>query len=369
MYPLTDQQIDFILRDIKARGVEMEDLQLNLLDHLCCIIEQELEPGGDFESFYKKTIPRFFKKELKEIEEETRYLLTFKHYYAMKKTMIITGTASVAAFITGSLFKVMHWPGAGILLVLGMGITSLFFLPLLFILKTRDKSSPREKLIIGIGSLIGILLCLATLFTVQHWPGGSNGVLWLSAIGLAVFVLIPVYFFTGIRNPDSRLNTIVTSIVLLGASGLLFSMINLRPSLRTIEVKMMNYLQTEDILKKGLAHSTLSPEAENINVLCEKAKQLILQDDTPNGIIPADYEKQNVLVEEHNLGLGFYDPSPGLQVVNELKAAIDKYNTHSESKIPLEFSLLNIPAAKLGAYSNYAVLNAISQVQMYLALK
>ncbi len=63
MYILSEQQIDFILNDIKIRGVEMEDLQLNLLDHICCIVEYELEPGGNFEHFYQKTIPRFFKKD------------------------------------------------------------------------------------------------------------------------------------------------------------------------------------------------------------------------------------------------------------------------------------------------------------------
>src|SRR5437868_10804632 len=113
MYTLSNQQIDHILNDIKLRGVEMEDLQLNLLDHLCCIIESELDRGEDFESFYQKTIPKFFKKELKEIEDETHLLLTFKNYYAMKKTMIVSGTISVTAFILGSFFKLQHWPGAG----------------------------------------------------------------------------------------------------------------------------------------------------------------------------------------------------------------------------------------------------------------
>src|ERR1051325_2086139 len=98
MYTLNEQQIDFILRDIKSRGVEMEDLQVSLLDHICCIIECELEPDGDFESFYRKIIPKFFKKELREIEEETILLLTFKNYYSMRKTMMITGTASVVGF-------------------------------------------------------------------------------------------------------------------------------------------------------------------------------------------------------------------------------------------------------------------------------
>nr|MBA3971701.1 hypothetical protein [Bacteroidota bacterium] len=119
MYTLSEKQIDFILNDIKIRGVEMEDLQLNLLDHICCLIECELEPDGDFENFYQTIIQRFFEKELKEIEEETILLLTFKNYYAMKKAMIRTGFVSAIATIFGSIFKLMHWPGAGPLLVLG----------------------------------------------------------------------------------------------------------------------------------------------------------------------------------------------------------------------------------------------------------
>lgn len=64
MYQLSDKQIDHILNDIGARGVEMESLQQNLLDHICCIIENNLEENGDFESFYKKTIQTFYKDAL-----------------------------------------------------------------------------------------------------------------------------------------------------------------------------------------------------------------------------------------------------------------------------------------------------------------
>jgi len=39
MYRISDTQIDFILNDIRARGVEMESLQQNLLDHICYIIK------------------------------------------------------------------------------------------------------------------------------------------------------------------------------------------------------------------------------------------------------------------------------------------------------------------------------------------
>ena len=112
MYQLTDKQIDFILDDIRARGVKLDSLQQSLLDHVCCIIEQNLEANGDFESFYRNTIQLFYKKELAEIEEETLLLLKFKHYYSMKRIMLFSGSFGVAGFIIGSLFKIMHWPGA-----------------------------------------------------------------------------------------------------------------------------------------------------------------------------------------------------------------------------------------------------------------
>src|SRR5690349_19144660 len=148
MYCLSEKQIDYILNDICARGVKMEELQQNLLDHVCCIIEHNLEENGDFEHFYSTTIKTFYKKELREIEEETILLLTFKNYYNMKKAMIISGTFSAATFIIGSFFKVMHWPGAAVLLFSGIIIFCFMFLPLMLILKMKEMSKVKDKLLL-----------------------------------------------------------------------------------------------------------------------------------------------------------------------------------------------------------------------------
>jgi len=146
MYRISDQQIDYILSDIGARGVEMESLQQNLLDHICCIIENNLEENGDFESFYKKTIHTFYKHELWEIEEETLLLLTYKNYYTMKKIMINSGIAAATFFIIGSFFKFMHWPGASLLILLGMAIGALIYLPLLFLFKKTKRQKAEQNL-------------------------------------------------------------------------------------------------------------------------------------------------------------------------------------------------------------------------------
>jgi len=222
MYCISDEQVEYIFNDIRRHGVEMEDLQYNLLDHICCIIEHNLEDGDDFESFYQQTIRQFYKNELKEIEEETINLLTFKNYYAMKKLMIISGASAAIILLIGSLFKLAHWPGAGVLFVTGMVLFSLIFLPLLFVLKTKEAGSARDKVVLTTGTLVGILYCLSALFLVMHWPGAR--IMQFSTLILSFFVLLPLYFFNGIRKPEARLNTIITTIILVGVLGVQFLM-------------------------------------------------------------------------------------------------------------------------------------------------
>jgi hypothetical protein len=372
MYTLSEQQLEFILRDIKSRGVEMEDLQISLLDHICCIIECELEPDGDFESFYRKTIPRFFKKELREIEEETILLLTFKNYYAMRKTMIITGTTSVVGFTIGSFLKIMHWPGANVLLLLGITVASLVFLPLLFILKTKEANSGRDKIVLGVGTFFGMLISLATLFKVLHWPWANN--MWLASLGILFFIFLPLYFFTGIRNPETKINTITSSMLILFAGGLLFTLTNLRPSKVVVKNNMEAYIQSEELLKRMQSNvkDSITSSALYAEIFgdCQKIKELILQDETGLKSVPAnrgdDYEA--IFFPEGGLGQEFYDGGEGAQLLSDLKTAVVKFNgSNSSAQIPVSHSVLDIDMSKIGQHTNLSVLNSMVRIQMFLA--
>ena len=65
MVRVSDEQVDFILHEIEARGVTIEDLQYNLLDHMCCIIENEMSETDDFDQFFQRLLPRFFNDNLR----------------------------------------------------------------------------------------------------------------------------------------------------------------------------------------------------------------------------------------------------------------------------------------------------------------
>ena len=55
---------------------------------------------------------------MKEIQEETLYSVDTK-YRNMKNTMKISGVAGTIMFGFAAMFKIQHWPGAGILMSLG----------------------------------------------------------------------------------------------------------------------------------------------------------------------------------------------------------------------------------------------------------
>lgn len=271
MYVLTDEQIAFILEEIRRNGIESEELQLDLLDHICCVIETEMLPDTNFDEFYRSIIPRFYKRELKEIQEETQLLLTFKNYYAMKKVMIISGAFSAFTFTAGSLFKIMHWPGASLLFQAGIVFFCLLFLPILSILKVKEQKQRKDKLLIGIATLFAIVVCLATLFRVMHWPFAN--ILWSSSLGMLFFLFLPIYFFGGIRNPETKTNTIISSILILTAGVLLFILTNLRSS-HSSEEAVFN---SDDQL---LASYTYLSEQRSSDSLSENQQLLIKKADT-----------------------------------------------------------------------------------------
>jgi hypothetical protein len=374
MYSLSDKQIDYILNDISARGVEMESLQLNLHDHVCCIIEQNLEENGDFESFYQKTIKTFYKDALWEIEEETILLLTFKNYYVMKKIMIMSGTFSAAAMIFGILFKFMHWPGASALIILGIGSSSIIFLPLLFVLKSKDSHQTKDKIILGIGILAGILLSLSILFKVMHWPYVM--VLGYASVILIGLVLLPIFFITGIKNPENKINTIAISIVMIMVCGLWLTLVVSPKGMKAIRIKNTTvFLINEqivanekklckDLLKSDSVKNETQKLTTQIVEICDQLKSSIVLAETGVSSIPEDFDAKDLCI-----GNSSFDNYQQDKIV-KLNNLIKDYNTKADSK-PLN-KIITIdpdrnkfdPSYKYYNGTNAEVLNQLTQIQL-----
>lgn len=371
MYSLNEHQIDFILDDIKKNGIGIEDLQLNLLDHICCIIENNLEENGDFEQFYFKTIRTFYKKELVEIEEETKALLIFKNYYKMKKVMLVSGIWASLVLSSGIVFKFLYWPGASVQIILGIFTLSFIYLPLLFILKIKEKKAKNDKVLIGFASIVTISMCIAILFKMQHWPGAN--MLALISIGVLLLLFLPVYFFTGIRNPETKLNTIVTSTLIVSGIGLFLTLArspygtriqNLR-STGTF-VRNDQIYRTEEKFVDSLSivnrnENQISQLGISIRSLCEELKSYVLESEIGAPEIDIDFESKNMIIGDNLSENYFLHNLEAHQKLMNLKKMIEQYNVLALQKIPVELTVLDEREDKV-----IKALNDFVQIQMYV---
>ncbi|MCB0429756.1 MAG: hypothetical protein H6585_07615 [Flavobacteriales bacterium] len=233
MHNVTDAEIDFILNDIKARGIVTEELRHNLLDHICCILEQEMPEGTAFEVFYHRIIQRFFTRELSELQRETDQLMRFKNFYAMKNTMKYTGFFSALLILLGGVFKINHMLGANVLFVLGMVTFSLIFLPLLLTLKMRDGGQGKDNVVFAVGLIIGMTASMGVMFKLMHWPFAN--ILMQGSLGALILVYAPLYLTTRLREPEKRFNAIVSSVLMLAGGGMLLGLTNTHLSYNVTE--------------------------------------------------------------------------------------------------------------------------------------
>ncbi len=171
MYCLSDQEVDFILKDIVARGIITEDLQYNLLDHICIIIEQNLGQEEDCKEFYFSVIKTFYTHELSEIEEETRILSTYKNHLVLNRMQFffLLFSIFIGPFIAYNILWIdMNWQSTRWYIPIEIwGNTLAYalwpFLIFLVIFLTPEKYEPlipkKSTILLGMKPFIKIIPC------------------------------------------------------------------------------------------------------------------------------------------------------------------------------------------------------------------
>lgn len=86
---LKDSQIEQIEQDLKARGITYDPLLDDLLDHICCEVEEQMENGLVFMDAYHLVISTFEKRGFEDLNKETTTLLNYSTMF--KNTFIVTG--------------------------------------------------------------------------------------------------------------------------------------------------------------------------------------------------------------------------------------------------------------------------------------
>jgi hypothetical protein len=99
---------------------------------------------------------------------------------------------SLGLFFLGNLFKTIHWPGGGVLLILGLILMSLFFL---FVKKTAGE----KKWLGWFMSFTLSLSFVSLMFKLQHWEGAS--MLYYAATSLIIILSVLTYYHRNLFRP------------------------------------------------------------------------------------------------------------------------------------------------------------------------
>ncbi len=261
MAELTEKEIRRLSREIQRQGLTYTELQQELLDHLCCDVEAEMEEGLEFIKALEKVRKGMGEERVQQIQEETLLLINQK-YRMMKKFMYILGIIAPAMLITGTVFKTQHWFGAGILLTLSLFMLGAIYLPVFVMVKIRDTRKEGKKVNMPMyiaGLIAGIIFIAGAMFKIQHWPG-AGVMIMLSGI-VTVLIFIPILVIQAVKDKENQVQNFTLLIFVLCFVAITFMMYALRVS--------KNVLTAFTVAAEGHVASAEIVEARNASYLGE----------------------------------------------------------------------------------------------------
>lgn len=222
MYSLDKKQVEIIEADVQLAGITFSHLSDDLVDHICCEIESLMDKGQDFKQAYEKVKKQAGISALKKIEESTKLLID-KKYRLMKTTMKVTGIISLIMLGLATVFKIMHWPGSGIGFVLGFTLLFMVFFPLA-VFTNFVYANKKKNLFLHIAALIGgMIFMIGVMYKIMHWPG--SGVMIMIGYIFILLLFLPTLLMVQIKKAKSGKDKFIFilgtfSIIIYGFSNM-----------------------------------------------------------------------------------------------------------------------------------------------------
>jgi drug/metabolite transporter (DMT)-like permease len=213
---LSLDQVRVIERHVQSEGITYSHLEYDLLDHICCDIEDRMRSGITFNEAYQSVRQDIGSQGLRRVQQETLLLIN-KNYRMMKKSMKTLGTIALAGISVAALAKIMHWPGASLLITLSFLLVSTVFFPAALYVWYKEVFNRKQLFIVIMAFLSGFTFMVGTLFKIQHWPM-ANMFLSIGELSTILTLIIGGISYLVLKRYDkNRLG--LTIIGIIGITG------------------------------------------------------------------------------------------------------------------------------------------------------
>ncbi len=167
----------------------------------------------------------------------------------MKQKIYILGLVTIAVIVVGALLKTNHWPGGGQLLILGVAMLLLAFLPLALRSHYMTAGNRQNKALYIVGWLTCLVMFGGMLFKVMHWPGAGKAL--LVALPFPYVVFLPVFLIVTGKDKNFSIHNTVSVLFLLAGISVFSALLALNVSKEKIDDSMTlsrNYNRLEAAL-------------------------------------------------------------------------------------------------------------------------
>jgi hypothetical protein len=151
----------------------------------------------------------------------------------MKQKLYILGLISAIIISTGLIFKVEHWPMAQIFIASGIFIMVVIFLPAALINSYKAEGDKHNKVLYIATYLTCFVVFTGMLFKIQHWP--FAGMALLIALPFPYVVFLPVFLTVTSKNKNFNIYNTVFILLLLAVNSVFSCLLALNVSKDVID--------------------------------------------------------------------------------------------------------------------------------------
>ncbi len=201
----------------------------------------------------------------------------------MKQKIYTLGLIITSIIFLGALLKINHWPGGGQLLILGIVMLVIVFLPLALRNHFRTEGGRKNLLLYIVTWLTCFVVFGGMLFKLMHWPGA--GIALLTALPFPYVVFLPVFLIMTSKDKNFSIHNTVAVLFLLAGTSISSALLGLNVSKERLDDSMRlsgNYNRIEAVLDE-------IPTADSQAPVIYKIDELVA--------IIDDYQRKIFLVE------------------------------------------------------------------------
>jgi hypothetical protein len=213
----------------------------------------------------------------------------------MKQKIYILGLVTMLITFTGIVLKVNHWPGAAIILALGLGSMALLFIPSALINHYRTQEKRENLSLYIVTGLTCFVVFTAMLFKINHWP--NAGLFLMIALPFPYVVFLPAFLVVTSKNKNFNIFNLVFVLCLLAFNSVFSGLLSLNVSKTRIE-DSYNLLRNYNNLEKAVMQL---PSGNNETSVNKKIDEVIKI---------ADEYKITILKAE-NISMDQWNSNPG----------------------------------------------------------